>query len=470
MTQAQAAKAKLSGIPQVHRLLESDAAQALLRAHGRRQVVAAVREVLDELRQRICAGQEDAAWEPEVFARALAQRLSRNQDRNQAQSLRPVINATGVVLHTNLGRAPLAAEAVAAIASVAAGYSNLEYALDSGERGSRHDHVQDLLCRLTGAQAALVVNNCAAAVLLCLMTHARDGEVLASRGELIEIGGAFRMPDVIAQSGARLVEVGTTNKTRRKDYEQAIGEHTRVLLKSHPSNYRVSGFTASVSRTELAELARDRQLVFFEDLGSGSLVDLRRYGLPHEPTVQECVRAGGIVSFSGDKLLGGPQAGILLGPGAQIDAMRRHPLMRALRMDKLSLAALEATLRLYLCPAPPELHIPVLGMLAQEPAVLLRRARSLLRALRGIGGLECRIEEGASLPGGGSLPDVTLPSPLVQFRQPGEPVQESARRLRAQSLPVIARLMDGWLALDLRTVRKDETPQLLAALRALAKA
>ncbi|NEX64922.1 L-seryl-tRNA(Sec) selenium transferase, partial [Noviherbaspirillum sp. 17J57-3] len=375
-------------MPQVQRLMESPEAAGLCREYRRDQVVDALRAELARMRDAILARRpvDDDAGSPAFFRRVLdALRATRQP------SLRRVINATGVVLHTNLGRAPLPQEALAAIAGLAAGYCNLEFDLDGGQRGSRYDHVEALICRLTGAEAALVVNNCAAAVLLALTALARDGEVIASRGELIEIGGSFRMPDVIAQSGACLVEVGATNKTRLSDYAAAITPKTRVILKSHTSNYRIVGFSAQPERAALARLADEHGLVFMEDLGSGTFVDLRPFGLPEEPTVQQCLREGaGLLAFSGDKLLGGPQAGILAGRRDDIARLKKHPLLRALRIDKLSLAALEAVLRLHDLPAP-ERRLPVLDMLGAPPEALAARARRLARRLRAIPGLQVRI-------------------------------------------------------------------------------
>jgi L-seryl-tRNA(Ser) seleniumtransferase len=454
----------LRSLPQVHRLLESEAGQALCRTHARAQVVEAVRAELAVLRQAALAG-APGAIAPEdgaAFFAAVGARLR----AAGAAGLQRVINATGVVLHTNLGRAPLAAEALAALQATARGYCSLEYDLARGERGARHAHVEPLLCRLTGAEAALVVNNCAAAVLLALSALARDGEVVVSRGELVEIGGGFRIPEVIAQSGASLVEVGSTNKTRLADYERAIGPRTRMILRTHPSNYRVVGFTGQPARAELAALARQHGLAFLEDLGSGALLDLRRFGLPAEPTVQACVReGGGLVAFSGDKLLGGPQAGIVLGPARLVQALREHPLQRALRIDKLSLAALEATLRLYQDGAAAEARIPTLRMLAQPAGELARRARQLVRRLRTrLPQLACSVVPGESLAGGGALPEARLPTSLVLVACYGLSTDELARRLRATQPAVVGRIVADRLALDLRTVDPQETAGLVAAL------
>jgi L-seryl-tRNA(Ser) seleniumtransferase len=458
----------LRALPQLHKLLELPQAAVLCDRFRRKPTVDAVREELSQLRERMLAGESSGADAASpAFFEAVEQRLR----KRQAPGLRRVVNATGVVLHTNLGRAPLAPEALAAISDLAGGYCNLEYDLPGGSRGSRHEHVQALLCRLTGAEAALVVNNCAAAVLLALMALARDGEVIVSRGELIEIGGSFRMPDVIAQSGAVLVEVGTTNKTRIEDYERAIGPRTRLILRSHPSNYRVVGFTAQPARAELAALARRHQLPLLEDLGSGTLVDLRRFGLPDEPTVQACVReGGGLVAFSGDKLLGGPQAGVIAGPAALVQALRSHPLHRALRIDKLSLAALEATLRLYDDSAPPESRVPALRMLAQTPAEIARRARVLARRLRReLPGLECNVCAGESLAGGGSLPEACLPTTLIVLAMRNLTAAELSSRLRAATPAVVGRIVADRYAIDLRTVAPAEVALVVAALAQVAR-
>lgn len=449
------ASTPFAAIPAVHRLAAHPDVHRLCGPFRREEVAAAVRLVLSELREQIRSGQisQAASWSEA----ALADRVREVLHRRHASCLSRVINGTGVALHTNLGRAPLAKEAVAAIQNIAQGYCNLELDLESGKRGSRYEHVEDLICRLTGAQAALTVNNCAAAVLLSLMALAEHGEVLVSRGELIEIGGSFRMPDIIAQSGARLVEVGTTNKTTVRDYEQAINERTRMILKSHPSNYRITGFAAQPDRRELAALASRHKLVYAEDLGSGTLVDLRRYGLPYEPTIQECVRAGThVITFSGDKLLGGPQAGILVGNKDPIAHMKQHPLLRALRIDKLSLAALEATLRLYENPTPPEHSIPVLGMLAGRKDEIRRRTKALQRRLRSLHGVTCTVEEGCSLAGGGSLPGTELPTSLLKIRAAQLSANELSYRLRQRRPALIGRIVADCFAIDLRTVTPEE--------------
>ncbi len=374
-----------------------------------------------------------------------------------APGLARVINATGIVLHTNLGRAPLAEAAMRAVAE-AGGYCSLEYDLAAGARGSRLQGVAPLLCALTGAEAALAVNNNAAAMLLALTGLAGGGEVIVSRGELIEIGGGFRVPDVIRQGGARLVEVGTTNKTRLADYREAITPATRALLTVHPSNFRMVGFTASVPRAEIAALAHAHGLWAVEDLGSGALTDLRALGAPAEDTVPQAVAAGiDVVAFSADKLLGGPQAGLLVGREAAMAALRRHPLMRALRLDKLSLAALEATLRLHRDGA--VAHIPVLRLLAQGQAALRARAMQLA-ALLGEG---ARVVESAGEAGGGTLPARPVPSAAVVLDGPD--AAGLAARLRRQRPAVVARVAQGAVWLDMLAVEEAALPELAAVVR-----
>jgi L-seryl-tRNA(Ser) seleniumtransferase len=448
----------LRALPQVERVMASARAAELAGLHSRPAVLDAVRA---ELQRRREAG---LAVDPATVVGEVLEAVARRLEREEGAGLRRVINATGIVLHTNLGRAPLAEAALAAIAEIGRGYSNLELNLESGGRGSRHGAIALALRRLVGAEAALVVNNNAAAVLLTLSALAGGGEVIVSRGELVEIGGSFRIPDIIAQSGARLVEVGTTNKTRLADYERAITPQTRVLLKVHPSNYRVVGFTSAVSTGELAGLGRSRGLVVMEDLGSGSLVDLRRFGLAHEPGVPEALAAGAdLVTFSGDKLLGGPQAGLIVGRAALVERLERHPLLRAVRADKLSLAALGATLRLYQDPDRLPGAVPVLAMLAQDGATLAARADRLRAMLDGIAGLEVSVAEGVGYAGGGSLPGAGIPTRLVRVRPVGMASDELARRLRAHRPAVVGRIAEGRLLLDVRTVSEAEVAEVARA-------
>jgi L-seryl-tRNA(Ser) seleniumtransferase len=457
-TEAMSAQAAedLRALPQVQRLLEAPEAERLSQLFSRGAVVDALRAVLEEVRREVRAGGQPPS-PAAILERAAVVLAAAAQPR-----LRRVINATGIVLHTNLGRAPLPRAAIAAMAQVGAGYSNLEFDLDAGGRGSRAAGIEPLLCELTGAEAALAVNNAAAAVLLALSGLAAGGEVIVSRGEMVEIGGGFRIPEVVAQGGARLVEVGTTNKTRLDDYRRAITERTRVLLKVHQSNYRIVGFTAEASLEELSGLARERGLVLMHDLGSGALLDLASLGRPAEPRPQESLAAGAdLAAFSGDKLMGGPQAGLLVGRKAVIDPLRRHPLVRALRPDKATLAALEATLRLYRDPARATAEIPVLRMLAQTPAEVAARAGRVAALLAP--GVATEIEPSIAQVGGGSLPGEGLESRSLVLSAPRSELEPLAARLRAGTPPVVGRLAGGRLLLDLFTVADEEVDALAAA-------
>jgi L-seryl-tRNA(Ser) seleniumtransferase len=411
--------------------------------------VAAARTVLAERRRELLAG---AADEADLTARARAWAADAERPR-----LRRVLNATGVIVHTNLGRAPLAEAARAAVARAAAGYSNLELDLEAGGRGSRHDHVEGLLRELTGAEAAIAVNNCAGATLLAAAALAgRDREVIVSRGQLVEIGGGFRVPDVIAQAGARLVEVGTTNRTRRADYARAVGERTGAILRAHPSNFRQLGFVQEVEIEELCELG----VPVIDDVGSGLLADELEL-LREEPPVRRSVRAGAaLVCFSGDKLLGGPQAGLMVGRADAVAAARAHPLARALRLDKLGLAALEATLRLYLDPERARREIPVLAMLTVSGDTLRARAERLAAATGG------EIVHATARVGGGALPLLELPGPAVAVSVPGLSADGLAARLRAADPPVIGRIEDDRLLLDPRTLAEDEVELVARAVSA----
>ncbi|GAB4256824.1 MAG: L-seryl-tRNA(Sec) selenium transferase [Deferrisomatales bacterium] len=452
----------LQTVPAVERVLrDARVREALDAGLPRPVVVDAVRQALDGVRRALRRG-EPASTDPAQVARR-ALELARAA---VAPRLQRVVNATGTVLHTNLGRAPLAPEAVAAMERVA-GYCNLEYDLSRGARGDRHDAVEPLLCELTGAEAALVVNNNAAAVLLALTALARGREVVVSRGELVEIGGAFRVPDVMAQSGAVLREVGTTNKTHLADYERAIGPETALLLKVHPSNYRILGFTASVSRADLVALGRRQGVAVMEDLGGGCLVDLSRYGVEREPTVQEVVAAGvDLATFSGDKLLGGPQAGILVGRRPWIEACARHPLMRALRPDKVTLGALEATLALYRDPEGAAARVPTLAMLAAGADRLRGRAEALAEAVRSALGdrAEVGLASDTSEAGGGSLPLTRLPTWVVEVRRVGGGLSRVEAALRRHRPPVVARIREEALVFDPRTLGPEEEALVAAAL------
>ena len=459
----------LRTLPAVDELLHHPQVQTLLKMHSRTLVVDSIRKVLSAKRSVILHGGEEKAAEAanlprEKWSSAIEEQVT----ASLRPSLQPVINATGVVLHTNLGRAPLLEEALHNLVEIGGGYSNLELNLETGERGSRYEHVEDLLCRISGAESGLAVNNNAGAVLLALNSLAEGKEVIVSRGQLVEIGGSFRIPDVMKKCGARLVEVGTTNRTHLRDYEQAVAENTALLLKVHTSNYRILGFTAEVSLKELAELGRARGLPVMEDLGSGCFIDLAPYGIEHEPTVQETLQAGvDVVTFSGDKLLGGPQAGIILGKKRFIDLIKKNPLNRALRIDKLTLAGLESTLRVYLDPDRVVKVLPALGMLTCPLEELEKRARRFQRRLARelSSGAEMTIREESSQVGGGALPLQTLPTRVVAVRPLMISAASLEEGLRRNRPPVIARVKEEEVLLDLRTVAEEEESILLEAVR-----
>ncbi len=465
---------RLRALPSVDALLRTEAATALREAVGPRELTRLARAVTDELRESLlaetsAAGDGHEAPSREDLLAEAARRLELAGRRETARSLRRVINATGVVLHTNLGRAPLSAAARRAVSEEGARYCTLEYDTETGARGRRGGRVEQMLAELTGAEDALVVNNCAAAALLVLSALARGGETVVSRGELVEIGGDFRVPDVMAQSGTRLVEVGTTNRTRLSDYRSALTENTRLLMRVHPSNYRIVGFTSVPTLSELAGLAREAGLPLYEDAGSGALLDLSPYGLSGEPVISDSVKDGAdLVSFSGDKLLGAAQAGLVVGRRDLVERLRKHPLYRALRADKLALAALEATLTAYGRGTAAD-EIPALRMLALTPDEVRRRARSLLSKLRkhAAGALRAEIIEGQSAVGGGSAPTTHPPTALVALTHETLSAASLDEALRRSTPPVIARITDGRLLLDLRTVAADEDTELLSVLKAL---
>jgi len=444
-------------IPSVDALVGSADFAALLGRYARGRVVEATREAVAEVRDGIGRGAGPPDPEAPATYAAIAEAKLRAAD---VPSLRRVINATGVVLHTNLGRAPLADVAVEAMLAAAREYSNLEYDLRAGERGSRYAHCVSLLTELTGAEAALVVNNAAAALVLALTTLAPGAGVAVSRGELVEIGGGFRIPEILERSGARLVEVGSTNRTRAADYRRAVeAGDVRVLLKVHRSNFRISGFTAEASLRELSALAAESGIPLVHDLGSGLLIEPDRLGLPAEPRPQDSLRAGvDVVAFSGDKLLGGPQAGVLLGRAQLVARLRNDPMCRALRVDKVTLAAMEATLRLYREPGRAVAEIPTLRMLALRPTDLQDRAASLASGLAAER-IECRVVETAGAVGGGTFPDVELPSHAVELRVGS--ATELAEALRGGDPPVIGRVVDEALLLDVRTVLPGQETDLL---------
>jgi L-seryl-tRNA(Ser) seleniumtransferase len=449
----------LRKIPKVDELLAAREVKELLAIHPVEVVREGIRNGLERLRQTIqsAAKAEDITNETFTLSRLLP--LFQEEIAKQVSPhLRRAINATGVVIHTNLGRSPLSERALRAVEEVSKGYSNLEYDLSEGTRGSRYAHVEEILLRLSGAEEGIVVNNNAGAVLLALNTLAAGKEVIVSRGELVEIGGAFRIPDVMARSGATLREVGTTNRTHLRDYEEAINDNTALLLKVHTSNYRVVGFTAEASLEELVRLGMKYNRPVLNDLGSGCLIDLSVYGLEKEPTVQEAMAAGAdVVTFSGDKLLGGPQAGIILGKKELIDGIKANPLNRALRIDKLTLAALESTLIAYLSEGGAIQEIPTLRMLTIPLEDLRKRARRLARLLKGeTNGASIEIIKENSQVGGGSLPLQNLPTWAVTVKPRKARVEALETELRNQDPPIIARITDDRLILDFRTIQADE--------------
>jgi L-seryl-tRNA(Ser) seleniumtransferase len=455
-------------IPSIDVLLQHPAIAARAAQEGREAVVDALRRAADAWRTRSKAG--DGAL-PDAQAWIIGESL-RSLDEAGAVSLRPVINATGVILHTNLGRAPLAASAAARAAEVARGYSNLEYDLDAGGRGHRHVHAEQMLCALTGAEAALVTNNNAAATLLVIAALASGREVLVSRGELVEIGGGFRVPEVMAQSGALLREVGTTNRTRLSDYAAAMTDRTGLVLRVHPSNFRMSGFTERPPAGELAALAHQHNHPLFEDLGSGWLGLSHPGGWPEalrdEPSVRDGVEAGiDLIAFSGDKLLGGPQAGIVVGRRELVDRVRRHPLMRAVRVGKQTYAALEATLALWQR-EPARIEIPVVRMLLASVDAIQQRAEALVKKMSSEAisrEIASELIDGHSTIGGGSAPESSLPTKLISLRSRSRTAAQIEAALRAGSPPVVARIQHDQVLLDLRTVDAGEDDVLLGCLR-----
>ncbi|MBI5966700.1 MAG: L-seryl-tRNA(Sec) selenium transferase [Deltaproteobacteria bacterium] len=463
----------LRALPAVDELFRHPQSQAHLKIYSKALVVASIRRVLERKRQAILrSASEQGAGAVEMAQEHLLAAVEEELAAATRPSLRPVINATGVVLHTNLGRAPLCAEALRNIGDIASRYSNLELDLITGERGSRYEHVEEILRQISGAESVLVVNNNAGAVLLALNSLAEGKEVIVSRGQLVEIGGSFRIPDVMRKSGARLVEVGTTNRTHLKDYEQAINQETALLLKVHTSNFRILGFTAEVSLKELVALGQAKGLPIMEDLGSGCFVDLAEYGIEKEPTVQEAIEAGvDVVTFSGDKLLGGPQAGIILGKKKYLDILKKNPLNRALRIDKLTLAGMESTIRVYLNKAEAIKSLPVLRMLTCRLKELERRAKRLQRRLAKELSSVCQVKlkEETSQVGGGALPLQILPTRVIALRPLEISAADLEKKLRHTDPPVIARVKEEEVLLDLRTVAETEERLLLEGVRQALK-
>lgn len=443
-------------IPKVDVLLEDGAVQELIARYSRETVMEAIHGELDKLRRFIGETSDEEAAKEQV--KLLVPRIAQAVSAMHTPNMRKVVNGTGTILHTNLGRAPISEEHMKRVLALVSGYSNLEYNLEAGKRGERYSHFEKLLCKLTGAEAAMAVNNNASSVLLILSSLAKGGEVIVSRGELIEIGGKFRIPDVMEQSGAALVEVGTTNKTHYDDYEQAITEETKALLKVHTSNYRIVGFTDSVAIDELIPLAEKHGLPVVEDLGSGVLIDLAKYGLTHEPTVQESIAKGAdVVCFSGDKLLGGPQAGIIIGKKKYIDMMKKNQLTRALRIDKFTAATLELVLQEYLSEENAVKNIPVLRMITEPLADVERRARSLARRLKAARiPAQIEVKPCESQIGGGSLPLERIPSMAVAIRPEEISVAELEERMRRLPVPIIPRTANDTIILDVRTMKPGD--------------
>lgn len=439
-------------IPKVDVLLEMEIIQLLIEQYGRETVMEAIREEMEALRAFIGACEEEEKIVRQI--QDLPQQIVRHVERLHTPNMRMVINGTGTILHTNLGRAPISQEHVSKLADIVTGYSNLEYNLEAGKRGERYSHFEKLLCKLTGAEAAMAVNNNAAAVMLILSSMAKGGEVIVSRGELVEIGGKFRIPDVMEQSGASLVEVGTTNKTHYSDYEEAITENTKALLKVHTSNYRIVGFTDTVTIDDLVPLAKEHDLPIIEDLGSGVLIDLSKYGLTYEPTVQDSVRKGAdVVCFSGDKLLGGPQAGIIIGKKKYIDQMKKNQLTRALRIDKFTATVLELVLQEYLSEEKAIQNIPVLRMITETEEEVAHRAQNLKRMLRRAGlAAEFGLEKCESQIGGGSLPLERIPSMAVTIKPEKMSVPQLEEKMRHLEVPIIPRTANDTIYLDVRTI------------------
>lgn len=454
-------------IPKVDVLLENQAIQEMIERYSRDSVMEAIRAEMDNLRAFISGCDEEDKAQEQIAL--LISHIGDAVEKMHTPDMKKVINGTGTILHTNLGRAPISREHMKKAFDIVTGYSNLEYNLEEGRRGERYSHFEKLLCKITGAEAAMAVNNNASSVLLILSSLAKGGEVIVSRGELIEIGGKFRIPDVMTQSGATLVEVGTTNKTHVSDYEENITEETKALLKVHTSNYKIVGFTESVGIDELLPIAKEHGIPVIEDLGSGVLIDLSKYGLTYEPTVQESVAKGAdVVCFSGDKLFGGPQAGIIVGKKKYIDMMKKNQLTRALRIDKFTAATLELVLQEYLSEEQAVQHIPVLCMITEPLDEVARRARSLARTIRSTD-LPAKVDVVSceSQIGGGSLPMERIPSMAVAIHPKHESVAALEDQMRHLTVPMIPRTVNDTIMLDVRTVETEDFKLIAAELQEL---
>lgn len=448
-----------SRLPKVDQILTDIRIEQLFEISPREMVTEFTREVIAEIRELI-SNKELTLEELDNHIHKIPEIIEKRVESSIRPKLRKVINGTGVVIHTNLGRSLINREIMEHVTEIASSYNNLEFDLDNGVRGSRYSHLENIIQKITGAEAALVVNNNAAAVVLVLSSLAKNKEVITSRGELVEIGGSFRIPDVMEQSGATLVDVGTTNKTHLEDYENAVREDTAALLKVHTSNYRILGFTSTVSLEELVSLGQKHDIPVIEDLGSGVLLDLSRYGLQHEPTVQESIKAGvDVVTFSGDKLLGGPQAGIIIGKKKYIDMMKKHPLNRALRIDKFTIAALESTLRLYLDEEIAINKIPTLRMLTMTQEELTNKAEKLLFKINQqnkLDKLKIEITDEFSQVGGGSMPLEQIPTKCIMIYSNEISISSLEKGLRSYAIPIVTRIFKERLYVDLRTVDESE--------------
>ena len=464
------ASIELSTIPSVDRILRTESAKTLIKNFGRPSVIKAVREDLEEIRCSIL--DENCQDSIKVDVETIIERISARLTTDLEPSLKPVFNLTGTVIHTNLGRAPLPSEAIDAMASVSGGASNLEYNLKIGKRGDRDSHLEKLLMQLTGAEAATVVNNNAAAVLLILNSLALRKEVIVSRGELVEIGGSFRIPEIMTRAGAKLKEVGTTNRSHARDYKEAISVKTAMLMKVHTSNYEVTGFTSNVSESDLAKIAHNDQVPFVIDLGSGTMVNIEKFGLPHEPTVQEALSNGAdLVSFSGDKLMGGPQAGLIAGRKELVAKIKKNPMKRAMRCDKMTIAALTAILKIYSNPKQLCERIPTLRLLTRDPKEIHQTARRIIPALKAKLGktYSIKIEPCQSQIGSGALPTEKVPSVALKIslkmkRGSGKSLNGLSKIFRELPKPVIGRIQDNAFWMDLRCLEKNHEDTFLKQL------
>lgn len=454
----------LRTLPKVDELLKEEIINTELKSNSRTIVVEALRETIDSYRFKILEGSVEKFSEEDIL-----KNFKEKLEEKKAPKLRKIINATGVIIHTNLGRSILSKEAVQGVINVAENYNNLEYDIAKGARGSRYAHVEEIIKKVTGAEAAMVVNNNAAAVLLALNTLCSGKEAIVSRGQLVEIGGSFRIPDVMAFSGAQLVEVGTTNRTHLYDYENNIKENTGVLLKVHTSNFKVLGFTEEVPIEELVELGNKNNIPVVEDIGSGVLIDFAKFGFIYEPTVQESIKKGiDVLTFSGDKMLGGPQAGIIVGKKIYIDAMKRNQLTRALRIDKMTLAALEATFKLYVDTEDAIKRIPVLNMLLTPKEFIKKKAQKLKRKLQVLGDkFDIKIDEDNSMVGGGSMPTEKIPTYVIRVKSKEFTAEIMEKRLRLNKNTIIIRVYNGNVILDLRTIFEEDFDRIVEAFKSI---